>query len=94
MKKILAVFVALCGIVFVSPAHAQLRVDVNKGKIEPVPIVLVGSYFWSGLLEWLVATPGSAGCISEHDIDLMIVVDTAGAAVEAVTSQLAMRVGR
>ena len=67
---------------------------IQTKKIEPVPIVLVGSYFWSGLLEWLVATPGSAGCISEHDIDLMIVVDTAGAAIEAVTSQLAMRAER
>lgn len=44
MKKILAVFVALCGIVFVSPAHAQLRVDVNKGKIEPVPIAIAPFY--------------------------------------------------
>lgn len=61
---------------------------IQTGKMDPVPIILVGSYFWSGLLEWLVASPTNAGCIGAHDLDLMTVVDTPEAAVEAVTSQL------
>lgn len=65
---------------------------IQTGKMKAVPIILVGSYYWSGLLEWLSNSPSSAGCIGEHDLDLMTVVDTPEAAVEAVTSQLARQV--
>jgi TolB protein len=41
MKNIL---VALMFLMFAAPAHAQLRVDVNKGKIEPVPIAISPFY--------------------------------------------------
>lgn len=62
---------------------------IQTGKLPRVPIVLVGSYFWSGLLEWLAETTAGAGCISDHDLDLMTVVDTAEAAVEEVLARVA-----
>jgi hypothetical protein len=65
---------------------------IQTGKMNAVPIILVGSYYWSGLLDWLRTSPTAAGCIGEQDLDLMTVVDTPEAAIEAVTSQLARRV--
>jgi TolB protein len=40
MKTILALMIALMGIVVCAPAQAQLQVDVRKGKIEPVPVAI------------------------------------------------------
>lgn len=67
---------------------------IQTGKTEPLPVILVGSHFWSGLLEWLVGTTTAAGCISERDIDLLTIVDTPRAAVDAVLEQLATPTSR
>ncbi|WP_144283374.1 LOG family protein [Chryseobacterium echinoideorum] len=50
-------------------------------KIGRFPIVLVGTEFWSGLLDWFKATLLKEGMISEGDLDLYRVVDTADEAV-------------
>lgn len=49
------------------------------------PIVLVGTKFWSGLIDWMKTTLVSEGTISEKDFDLFRVVDTAQEAVEKIT---------
>ena len=41
------------------------------------PIVLVGTEFWSGLIDWIKATLVESGRMSEKDLDLFRVVDTA-----------------
>lgn len=64
---------------------------IQTGKMQPVPIILVGSWFWSGLLEWLAQDVLGARCISAHDLDLVTVVDTPESAVEAVLSKVATR---
>lgn len=41
MKSIFTlIMIALTGIAFAAPAHAQLKVDVTRGKIDPVPIAI------------------------------------------------------
>jgi len=57
---------------------------IQTNKIGRFPIVLVGSEFWSGLLDWFRATLLSEGMISEKDLDLYRVVDTADEAVEHI----------
>jgi uncharacterized protein (TIGR00730 family) len=52
------------------------------GKMENCPIILVGSDFWSGCIEWLKTTLINEGVISEKDLDLFRVVDTADEVVE------------
>lgn len=42
--KLLPVILAFVVFAFALPANAQLRVDVNKGKIEPVPIAISPFY--------------------------------------------------
>ncbi|MGC5744592.1 TIGR00730 family Rossman fold protein [Chryseobacterium sp. NFX27] len=54
---------------------------IQTNKIGKFPIVLVGSEFWSGLLDWFKATLLKEGMIAEGDLDLYRVVDTADEAV-------------
>lgn len=49
---------------------------VQTGKVENFPIVLYGSRFWSGLLDWIKATLLKEGTISEVDLKRYIVADT------------------
>lgn len=54
---------------------------IQTQKIARFPIVLVGSEFWSGLLDWFKDTLLKKGMISEEDLNLYRVVDTAEEAV-------------
>ncbi|MFD2552204.1 TIGR00730 family Rossman fold protein [Bizionia sediminis] len=51
---------------------------IQTNKIEKFPIILVGTDFWSGLLDWIKASvlDGFAN-ISPKDLDLIHLVDTA-----------------
>lgn len=54
---------------------------IQTNKIGKFPIVLIGSEFWGGLLDWFKATLLKEGMIAEDDLDLYRVVDTADEAV-------------
>ncbi len=54
---------------------------IQTTKIGRFPIVLVGSEFWSGLLDWFKNTLLKEGLIAEQDLNLFRVVDTADEAV-------------
>jgi uncharacterized protein (TIGR00730 family) len=54
---------------------------IQTNKIGKFPIVLVGSDFWGGLLDWFKATLLKEKMIHEEDLDLYRVVDTADEAV-------------
>jgi len=54
---------------------------IQTNKIGKFPIVLVGSEFWGGLLDWFKETLLKEKMISEPDLDLYRVVDTADEAV-------------
>ncbi|MEX0272750.1 MAG: TIGR00730 family Rossman fold protein [Flavobacteriaceae bacterium] len=55
---------------------------IQTHKIEKFPIILVGSEFWAGLIEWIKNTMLTAGNISPEDLYLISVVDTEDEVVE------------
>jgi uncharacterized protein (TIGR00730 family) len=57
---------------------------MQTGKGKPMPIVLVGSRFWDGLLGWMRETVLAEGMISPGDIELMRVVDDSDSVVNAI----------
>jgi uncharacterized protein (TIGR00730 family) len=57
---------------------------IQTGKIYRFPVILFGRYYWAGLLRWLQARVLSEGKISEGDLDLMLVTDDPGEAVQAI----------
>ncbi|MBP7973282.1 MAG: LOG family protein, partial [Candidatus Nanopelagicales bacterium] len=54
---------------------------VQTRKMHPIPVILVDRRYWSGLIDWIESTVLTQGCVSEHDLDLVHVVDTAEEAV-------------
>lgn len=59
---------------------------VQTHKVRSFPVVLVGKDYWGGLLDWLASSMVESGKISDLDLDLITLVDTADEAVEAVAS--------
>jgi uncharacterized protein (TIGR00730 family) len=60
----------------------------QTGKIEHFPIVLFGSAYWSGLLDWMRAVVLAHGAMSADDFDLMTVTDDPEEAAEMATRPL------
>jgi uncharacterized protein (TIGR00730 family) len=48
---------------------------VQTGKIDHFPIILFGSHYWSGLLEWLRSTVVAEGKVGEQELDLLRICD-------------------
>lgn len=49
---------------------------IQTKKIRPFPIILYGSSFWKGLIEWLKEQTLELGCIHKDDLNLFYIVDT------------------
>ena len=59
---------------------------IQTGKIRDMPVVLVGSEYWSGLLDWLRERVFKEGKISPEDLDLYRVTDDPAEVVRIVSS--------
>lgn len=57
---------------------------VQTGTIRNFPIILFGTAFWSGMIEWLRNTMLPAGNISEADLDLLLLTDSPEEVVKLV----------
>ena len=64
----------------------------QTGKIEHFPIVLFGSKYWNGLLDWMRAVVLAHSAMSEDDFDLMSVTDDPEEAAEMATRPLPVEV--
>lgn len=61
---------------------------MQTGKTRPGPIVLVGSYYWGGLIEWMREAMLEQGRLSEADLGLIRVADDSGEIVRRGTAGL------
>ncbi len=57
---------------------------VQTGKVRRVPIVLVGSDYWRGLVQWMKDSLEAGGMVSPGDVELLHVIDEPAAVVEAI----------
>jgi uncharacterized protein (TIGR00730 family) len=57
---------------------------IQTGKIARFPIVLVGSEYWNGLFDWIKNTMLGNKYISEEDLNLYRMVDSAEEATEHI----------
>lgn len=57
---------------------------IQTHKIHTFPIILVGTDFWKGLIDWIKNTMLEAGNISPRDLDLIKLVDTEDEVVEII----------
>jgi predicted Rossmann-fold nucleotide-binding protein len=57
--------------------------------MRKVPVVLVGKDYWNPMLDWIIETMlKEEGNISEKDLDLFKVVDTAREAMEYILDNI------
>jgi uncharacterized protein (TIGR00730 family) len=81
MRKLMFVKYAIAFIIFpggfgtMDELFEALTLSQTK-KIDTFPIVLYGSEYWKGLIEWLKDTLVPAGTISKEDFGLFSLVDS------------------
>ncbi|MGB7982912.1 MAG: TIGR00730 family Rossman fold protein [Candidatus Nanopelagicales bacterium] len=64
---------------------------VQTGKVTTFPIILVGSAYWSGLMDWLRAAMAHDGKIAAGDLDLIHVTDDPDRVIEILAESAADR---
>lgn len=57
---------------------------IQTEKINPFPVVLVGTEYWSGLVTWMKETMVANGTISDSDMDLFHLTDDEDEAVTVI----------
>jgi uncharacterized protein (TIGR00730 family) len=57
---------------------------IQTGKVRNFPVVLFGSEYWGGLLDWLKGTMLREGKIRANDLELLVVTDSPEVAVQTV----------
>ncbi|EJL89486.1 TIGR00730 family protein [Herbaspirillum sp. CF444] len=57
---------------------------MQTGKSRLMPVILVGSKFWGGLMDWIKTQLIDDGMISPKDLDLMQVIDDPAEVVVAI----------
>lgn len=62
---------------------------IQTGHMRKVPVVLVGKDYWNPMLDWIIETMlKEEGNISEKDLDLFKVVDTAREAMDYILDNI------
>lgn len=70
---------------------AEALTLIQTGKARRMPIILVHEPFWRGLLDWFKDTLVEAGTISPEDLDLIQILDTPKAIVDAIFQHYELR---
>lgn len=63
---------------------AEILTLIQTGKSRKIPIILVESEFWSGLIDWFKSSLVKEGTINESDLDLIQVIDEPQQVVDAI----------
>ena len=57
---------------------------IQTRRIKPFPVILVGSEYWTGLVEWVKARFLDSKMISPRDLDILQIIDDPDEIVKAV----------
>jgi len=62
---------------------------IQTGKIRDFPVVLVGSSYWQGMLDWMRAVQVPTGAVSEDDLHLLKLTDDPDEVCEIIGAYVA-----
>jgi uncharacterized protein (TIGR00730 family) len=57
---------------------------VQTGKVRRVPVILVGSGYWTGLVDWMRHRLVADGMVDPEDVDILQVIDEPATVVDAI----------
>jgi uncharacterized protein (TIGR00730 family) len=57
---------------------------IQTQRMEKFPVVLVGSEYWRGLMDWIKKSMLKSDCILEEDMDIFSIVDEPAEVIEAI----------
>ena len=77
-------FVAMPGGFGTIDELAEALTLIQTNKIAKFPIILVGSDYWKGFVDWIKNTMLTEGNISPEDLDLFTIVDTSDEVIKIV----------
>ena len=67
---------------------------IQTGKVQNFPIILFGSDYWHGMLEWLRATMLAEGKIAQTDLALLMTCDSPAEVRDAILQSAREQSGR
>jgi uncharacterized protein (TIGR00730 family) len=59
---------------------------IQTGKIRNFPVILFGTEYWGGLLDWIREVMLKEGKVSPEDLDLLVATDSPEQAVDVILS--------
>ncbi|MDN5635340.1 MAG: TIGR00730 family Rossman fold protein [Brevibacterium sp.] len=62
---------------------------VQTGKVTSFPIVLFGTAYWQGLIDWMTTTLLASGTISDRDMNLFTLTDDIDEVVDIIGTAIA-----
>ncbi|WP_045213502.1 TIGR00730 family Rossman fold protein [Desulfonatronovibrio magnus] len=66
---------------------SEALVLTQTKRIKPFPIILVGSDFWSGLVDWFKTEMLTRKFVRQSDLDMFSIVDTAEEVLAAISGK-------
>jgi uncharacterized protein (TIGR00730 family) len=57
---------------------------IQTGKIRNFPVVMFGTQYWAGLLDWIRTVMLEEGMVSPDDLDLLVATDSPEEAVQVI----------
>jgi uncharacterized protein (TIGR00730 family) len=84
LVKYAIAFVAMPGGLGTLDELTEVLTLIQTHKIKPFPVIIFDSQYWKGFIDWLESTVLAKGCISQEDLDLLIVCDQPEEVIEAV----------
>ncbi len=63
---------------------AEILTLVQTGKSRKIPIILMGTEFWTGLIEWFESSLLASGTINPEDLNLFQIIDDPQEVVDAI----------
>lgn len=57
---------------------------IQTERIQKFPVIIMGSEYWKGLIDWLKSTVLESGAISKDDLKIFTIVDKPKDAVDAI----------
>jgi len=82
--KYATAYIALPGGFGTLDEMAEILTLIQTGKTRKIPIILVESSFWSGLIDWFKDSLIQEGTINESDLDLIQIIDQPEQVVNAI----------